>query len=146
MSEVFSINKLDQGMLTDSAAFPEVPVFDNPPLPFNYRVALYPRAINNMSKGGIEIPDTTIEAMRYLRQIGCVVGMGPSAFTHPDLNVGKLPEIGDWVLLPRHAGEYVEHIGFMESTGEEEVFLLKVVRDVDFLCGYAGGLRNVRGM
>jgi co-chaperonin GroES (HSP10) len=77
-----------------------------------------------MSKGGIVLTDTTQTVVKHNQYLAKLVAMGPAAFTSPRLVpenfAGRLPEVGDWVMINRLQGMMFE---YQENKGLDPVVL-----------------------
>jgi co-chaperonin GroES (HSP10) len=78
------------------------------PLLRGWRLLIRPVPNAKKTRGGIIIPDQTLDVVDMLRCVGRVVTVGPLAYTQPDMlvngNVDPWCKVGDYVLYPRYAG------------------------------------------
>jgi co-chaperonin GroES (HSP10) len=86
----------------------ERPIPDGLPDPATYRMFLMPVGIKRKTKGGIILPDTSIDAQKWLNAIGRVAKLGPGCFRHQkykDLGLTEkdFPKVGDLILYSAHA-------------------------------------------
>lgn len=56
-------------------------------------------------------PKTYAEEDRWRSCTGLVIGMGPDAYKHDKFKSGPWCKIGDWVVIPRHAGMQYNYRG-----------------------------------
>lgn len=74
--------------------------------PLEYKVLVKPLDVEEKTKGGIYLPETTKDKEKFAKQEGILIAVGAIAFTDPDwLDV---PKVGDKVLYDRYAGCTVE--------------------------------------
>lgn len=80
---------------------------DSLPKPVGWRILVAPLDIEEITAGGIVLPDSNIEAKQHNQYVGQVVAMGESCFKHPvfeEIGSGNWCEVGDWVLFNQYAG------------------------------------------
>lgn len=56
-------------------------------------------------------PETYANEDRWRSCTGLVIGMGPDAYKHDKFKSGPWCKIGDWVVIPRHAGMQYNYRG-----------------------------------
>ena len=80
-------------------------VLERLPKPTGWRVLILPYSMSPKTKGGIYIPDQTLERESYATVVGYVVSLGPDAYKdkakYPD---GPWCKEKDWVIFGRYAG------------------------------------------
>jgi len=80
-----------------------------------HHVLVRPIPAKPMTKGGIYLPDQTMEVKDILGTIGRVLAIGPTAFTREDMLVNGKPSrwyrVGDHVVYGRHAGVKIKYKG-----------------------------------
>ena len=80
-------------------------VLERLPKPTGWRVLILPYTMSSKTKGGIYLPDTTLERETYATVVGYVVSLGPDAYKdktkYPD---GPWCKEKDWVIFGRYAG------------------------------------------
>lgn len=66
-----------------------------------------------MSSGGIALTSTTQTIVKHNQYLAKIIAMGPTAFTStrlvPENYIGRLPDIGDWVMINRLQGMTFEY-------------------------------------
>lgn len=76
------------------------------PKPVGWRIMVEPIEVKKVTRGGLVLPDVTLEAQEYMRYVGQVVGMGALAYKHRKFEGGgPWCKIGDWILHGRYAGQ-----------------------------------------
>lgn len=87
--------------------------------PVGHRLLIKPDNLEEVTKGGIFIPDTVRDKERHQTHSGEVVDIGPTAWMTEAL--GKTPwvKIGDRVVFAKYGGKTVKH----PDTKEEYVFI-----------------------
>jgi chaperonin GroES len=91
--------------------------------PLGYRIMLKPKDMEEVSKGGIVIPQTTVDRNKAATNEGTVVALGPDAYKEFDT---PWVEIGDEVLYSKYNGERL-----INPKTKEEVIM---INDTDILC------------
>ena len=75
------------------------------PVPAGWRLLIMPYEPPSTTKGGIEIPDLVLERERLATVVGCVLAIGPDAYSdekrYPN---GPWCKKNDWVIFARYAG------------------------------------------
>lgn len=90
---------------------------DSMPKPMYWRVLIAPVKPKEVSKGGIVLAQSNVEAQDILNFIGKVVALGPMAGCHERLGGdGKtpapgFPKVGDYVAYGRYAGQRLSCMG-----------------------------------
>ena len=70
--------------------------------PLEYKVLVKPLEVEEKTKGGIYLPETTKDKEKFAKQEGILIAVGAIAFTDPDWL--DRPKVGDKVLYDRYAG------------------------------------------
>jgi len=83
---------------------PTVPDPVDMPVVRGWRILVRPIPNAPKTKGGIIIPDATIETMDLIRSVGQVKLVGPMAYTRPDMGDTSWCKVGDYILYPRYSG------------------------------------------
>jgi chaperonin GroES len=82
------------------------------PIPVYWRVLVLPRSAKQKSAGGIIIAPQAQEAQQHLCYIGKVLAAGGEAFKSERFaNEKNLPQVGDWIVYGRYAGQRLEYKG-----------------------------------
>lgn len=92
---------------------------DPDPLPevtmFNILVRPYPNLEQGKTKGGVLLPDQTLEDLDFARAVARVVAIGPLCFRREDFLIdGKVVpwcQVGDWVLFNKFVGDKIVYDG-----------------------------------
>ena len=78
------------------------------PQPIGWKVLVKPIEPKQQTKGGIYLPDSTVEAEEYLVAQGHIMAMGELAYHERDSGQkwkGKWPKIDDHVTFGKYAGQ-----------------------------------------
>lgn len=73
--------------------------------PLEYKVLIELLTENEQTKGGIFLPQSTIDRQEMAREVGVLVESGPLAFQDPDWI--EFPKSGDKVFFDRYAGSLI---------------------------------------
>lgn len=78
--------------------------------PTEYKVLVKPKTVDEKSKGGIIIPETSKDREQYAQMEGELIAVSPLAFTYDDWKdaTDKRPKPGDRVLFAKFAGAIVK--------------------------------------
>lgn len=88
------------------------PFFASMPRPLYWRVLVRPKQPPKMTKGGIALPNETRIAEGYRNYVGQILAAGGEAFQSERFAREKgLPNIGDWCVYGRYAGQRLEYRG-----------------------------------
>ena len=63
------------------------------------------------TRGGIIIPDSTMDVLDLIRSVGRVLALGPRAYTREDMGGKPWCKVGDYVLYGRYAGAKISYGG-----------------------------------
>lgn len=97
-----------------------------PLLPVEYKVLIKPDDAEEVTRGGIIIPETVRDQRQYGIEKGTVVAIGGNAFSDPDWGDPK-PKAGDRVFFVRHAGAE------FRKDGEGQRQTYRIISDKDIL-------------
>ena len=79
------------------------------PQPTGWRLLILPFKMNDKTKGGIYLGESTLEKQQVASQCGNVLAVGPDAYgdkeRFPD---GPWCKVGDWVMFARYAGSRIK--------------------------------------
>jgi chaperonin GroES len=91
-----------------------------------WRILVRPIPNAPKTKGGIIIPDATIETMDLIRSVGQVKVVGPMAYGKPEMG-GRWCEVGDYILYPRYSGAKFSYGGvkFLLINDDEVLAVIK---------------------
>lgn len=76
--------------------------------PVEYKVLVSPIEVDEKTKGGIFLPDTTKERDQFAQMQGTLVAVSPLAFTYEGGVEWSKPKPGDKVLFAKYAGTVVD--------------------------------------
>ena len=88
---------------------------DNKPLnikdlqPIEFKILVKLDVVDEMTNGGILLPDSLIDREQYAAERGRIISMAKLAFNDDSLFYEK-PEVGDRVLFAKYAGMLVEEM------------------------------------
>jgi len=72
-------------------------------LPMEYNVLVKPTDVEKSTKGGVILPDSTVEKEQFGRMEGTLVAVSPMAFKFSDWPEGaRGPQVGDTVVFSRY--------------------------------------------
>ena len=77
-------------------------------VPMEFKVLIRPEPVEEVTKGGIVIPDSLKEKNKYATDKGTLLAVGAIAFTEPSWL--ECPQFGDTVLFDRYAGGLVKGV------------------------------------
>ena len=114
----------------------EQEVADPSPLPTipGFNVLIRPVSIKSKTKGGIFLPDSTVDDMTYLTTVGKVLAVGELAYEDKEkFSTGAWCEPGDYVCYGKHAGVKMIYKGVKLILLYDDQIMLKVEnpRDLD---------------
>ena len=94
---------------------------------FEYKVLVVPDEFQNVTKGGIIIPDETVDMEQRAVSRGILVDLSPLAFTYDKWPEGtRIPKRGDRVLYGKYAGSDI----VSRLDGKK----YRVMNDKDIIC------------
>jgi len=97
------------------------------PKPSGFRLLIKSREIQEKTKGGIILTDSTRDDMAYLTTVGQVVAMGDLAY-HDMEKFPKGPwcELNDYVCYGKHAGQKIQYKGIKYILLYDDQIIMKV--------------------
>lgn len=97
-----------------------------------WNIAIRPVEIRGESDGGIIIPETLREDIKYLTNVGRVMAMGPQCYNDKE-KFGDTPwvKVGDYVTFPRFAGQRFVYKGIKMVLIEDSAMLFTVQDPAD---------------
>lgn len=108
----------EEGVLSDPTPLPIIPGFN---------ILIRPVSIKSKTKGGILLPDSTIDDMAYLTTVGRVVATGELAYKDKDkFPTGPWCEVGDYVCYGKHTGVKMIYKGIKLLLLFDDQIMLKV--------------------
>lgn len=81
------------------------------PKPLYWRVLIMCRKPKKESKGGIALPSQVQDNEGILDYVGKIVAVGKLAHTHARLQGEIIPQIGEFVMFGRYAGQQIFYRG-----------------------------------
>lgn len=87
------------------------------PKPSFWRVIVMPVKAKEVSRGGIVLAQSNVDAQRVLNFIGKIVALGPMAGKHERLGGdgttphASFPKVGEYVMFGRYAGQALTYRG-----------------------------------
>jgi chaperonin GroES len=95
--------------------------------PLEFNVLVRQRETEKRTKGGLLLPDEHHERQQWAEVRATVIAMSPRAFD----DLGTAPDIGDEVIIAKHAGAVVEGVDGVEyRIIKDKDVVAKVVRHV----------------
>ena len=103
------------------------------PQPTGWRILVLPFKMNEKTKGGVIMNESTLERQQVASQCGNVLAMGPQCYKdnerYPE---GPWCKVGDWVVFARYAGSRINiEGGEVRLLNEDEI--LATVKDPEDL-------------
>ena len=79
------------------------------PQPTGWRLLVLPFKMNEKTKGGVIINESTLERQQVASQCGNVLAMGSDCYMDKNrFKDGPWCKVGDWVVFARYAGSRIE--------------------------------------
>ena len=107
------------------------------PEPTGWRLIVLPFKMDEKTKGGIIMNETTLEKQQVASQCGNVLAMGPDAYgdekRFPD---GPWCKVGDWVMFARYAGSRIKIEGGEVRLLNDDEVLATIKNPEDILHEY----------
>lgn len=72
--------------------------------PLEYNVLIKPDNVDQTTKGGIIIPDETLDRNKQAQMTGILIAIGPLAFQYIDIENSRIPQTGERVAFGRYSG------------------------------------------
>ena len=103
------------------------------PQPTGWRILVLPFKMNEKTKGGVIINESTLERQQVASQCGNVLAMGSECYKDKErYPSGPWCKIGDWVVFARYAGSRINiEGGEVRLLNEDEI--LATVKDPEDL-------------
>ena len=103
------------------------------PQPTGWRILVIPFKMNEKTKGGIIMNESTLERQQVASQCGNVLAMGSECYKHKErYPTGPWCKIGDWVIFARYSGSRINiEGGEVRLLNEDEI--LATVKDPEDL-------------
>ena len=106
---------------------------DKLPQPTGWRILVLPFKMNEKTKGGVIMNESTLERQQVASQCGNVLAMGSECYKDKErYPTGPWCKIGDWVVFARYAGSRINiEGGEVRLLNEDEI--LATVKDPEDL-------------
>ena len=110
---------------------------DKLPQPTGWRLIVLPFKMDEKTKGGIIMNESTLEKQQVASQCGNVLAMGPQCYTDKErYPEGPWCKVGDWVIFARYAGSRIQIEGGEIRLLNEDEILATVKNPEDILHKY----------
>ena len=107
------------------------------PQPTGWRLIVLPFKMDEKTKGGIIMNETTLEKQQVASQCGNVLAMGPQCYMDKErYPEGPWCKVGDWVIFARYAGSRIQIEGGEVRLLNEDEVLATVKNPEDILHKY----------
>ena len=107
------------------------------PQPTGWRLIVLPFKMDEKSKGGIIMNESTLEKQQVASQCGNVLAMGPQCYMDKERYPnGPWCKVGDWVIFARYAGSRIQIEGGEVRLLNEDEVLATVQDPTDILHKY----------
>jgi chaperonin GroES len=104
------------------------------PKPTGWRLIVLPFKMEEKTKGGIILNESTIEKQQVASQCGNVLAMGDACYTDKERYPnGPWCKVGDWVIFARYAGSRINIEGGEIRLLNEDEILATVKNPEDIL-------------
>ena len=107
------------------------------PEPTGWRLIVLPFKMDEKTKGGIIMNESTLEKQQVASQCGNVLAMGPQCYTDKErYPEGPWCKVGDWVIFARYAGSRIQIEGGEIRLLNEDEILATIKNPEDILHKY----------
>ena len=107
------------------------------PQPTGWRILVLPFKMNETTKGGVIMNESTLERQQVASQCGNVLAMGSECYKDKErYPTGPWCKVGDWVVFARYAGSRINIEGGEVRLLNEDVILATVKDPEDLLHKY----------
>ena len=107
------------------------------PQPTGWRLIVLPFKMDEKTKGGIIMNESTLEKQQVASQCGNVLAMGPQCYKDKErYPEGPWCKVGDWVIFARYAGSRIQIEGGEIRLLNEDEILATVKNPEDILHKY----------
>ena len=107
------------------------------PKPTGWRMLVLPFRMDEKTKGGIIMNETTLEKQQVASQCGNVLAMGTQCYTDKErYPEGPWCKVGDWVIFARYAGSRIQIEGGEIRLLNEDEILATIENPEDILHKY----------
>ena len=110
---------------------------DKLPQPTGWRLIVLPFKMDERTKGGIIMNESTLEKQQVASQCGNVLAMGPQCYKDKErYPEGPWCKVGDWVIFARYAGSRIQIEGGEIRLLNEDEILATIKNPEDILHEY----------
>ena len=110
---------------------------DKLPQPTGWRILVLPFKMNEKTKGGVIMNESTLERQQVASQCGNVLAMGSECYKDKErYPTGPWCKIGDWVVFARYAGSRINIEGGEVRLLNEDEVLATIKNPEDILHKY----------
>ena len=107
------------------------------PKPTGWRIIVLPFKMNDKTKGGVLMTESTLERQQIGSQCGLVLAMGPQCYKDKErYPEGPWCKVGDWVIFARYAGSRIQIEGGEIRLLNEDEILATIKNPEDILHKY----------
>ena len=107
------------------------------PQPTGWRILVLPFKMEEKTKGGLIMNETTLEKQQVGSQVGNVLAMGPESYTGKRFEKsGPWCKLGDWVVFARYSGSRIQIEGGEVRLLNDDEILATVKDPTDILHQY----------
>ena len=107
------------------------------PKPTGWRLIVLPFKMDEKTKGGIIMNESTLEKQQVASQCGNVLAMGPQCYMDKERYPhGPWCKVGDWVIFARYAGSRIQIEGGEIRLLNEDEILATIENPEDILHKY----------
>ena len=107
------------------------------PQPTGWRLIVLPFKMDERTKGGIIMNESTLEKQQVASQCGNVLAMGPQCYKDKErYPEGPWCKVGDWVIFARYAGSRIQIEGGEIRLLNEDEILATIENPEDILHKY----------
>ena len=107
------------------------------PQPTGWRLIVLPFKMDEKTKGGIIMNESTLEKQQVASQCGNVLAMGPQCYSDKErYPEGPWCKVGDWVIFARYAGSRIQIEGGEIRLLNEDEILATIENPEDILHKY----------
>ena len=107
------------------------------PKPTGWRIIVLPFKMDEKTKGGIIMNESTLEKQQVASQCGNVLAMGPQCYKDKErYPEGPWSKVGDWVIFARYAGSRIQIEGGEIRLLNEDEILATIKNPEDILHKY----------
>ena len=107
------------------------------PQPTGWRLIVLPFKMDEKTKGGIIMNESTLEKQQVASQCGNVLAMGPQCYKDKErYPEGPWCKVGDWVIFARYAGSRIQIEGGEIRLLNEDEILATIKNPEDILHKY----------